>query len=359
VLVLEILVKTPLGLEEVCASRIAELDPGAEVVVRPGGYVGLVGVVRCSDPDGLYQRILSEVLESESVYRVVATADAGSLEGIAEAAVRAAQGRLDGGKSFAVRTVRRGRHSFTSLDVNVAVGAAIQREFSAPVDLDHPDMVVRVEIIDDVAYVSVYEGGREWVKMGPGKREAWGFFSKISVVQMPYVGPPKSCREMGARIGRAVQAFEVGELVVAPSEPVDARSLAEFLLGVLEGLESRFEVQLRAYARKPRRVSVTVQDLYQLVRARRGEPIIVFEPEGVELSKASERLAELYSSAKRINFLFGSREGIPKGIYRVADLVIDLAPAMTLPTELAAPTALLAAYTALRLTKTEAGVEEA
>ncbi|MEM2898692.1 MAG: SPOUT family RNA methylase [Nitrososphaerota archaeon] len=355
---MEILVKTPLGLEEICAARVAELDPDAEVVVKPGGYEGLVGVVRCSDPDGLYSRISSEILEAESVYRVKAVSEA-RLEKMSDAAVKAAGGLLGPEKSFAVRTVRRGRHSFTSLDVNVAVGAAIQREYSALVDLDHPDVVVRVEIIDDVAYLSVYDGGREWVKMGPGKKEARWFFNKISVVQMPYVGPPKSCREIGARIGRAVQAFEVGELVVAPSEPVDARSLAEFLLGVFEGLESRFEVQLRAYARKPRRVSVTVQDLYQLVRARRGEPIIVFEPEGVELSRASERLAELYSSAKRINFLFGSREGIPKGIYRVADLVIDLAPAMTLPTELAAPTALLAAYTTLRLTKTEAGVEEA
>lgn len=103
-------------------------------------------------------------------------------------------------------------------------------------------------------------------------------------------------------------------------------------------------------------MSVVVQDLYQLVRARRGEPIIVFEPEGVELSKTTQRLAELYSSARRINLLFGAREGIPKGVYRAADLVIDLAPAMTLPTELAAPTALLATYTAYRMTSIE-GVE--
>ncbi|MEM4290429.1 MAG: THUMP domain-containing protein, partial [Nitrososphaerota archaeon] len=135
---MEILVKTPLGLEEVCASRIAELDPGAEMVVRPGGYVGLVGVVRCSDPDGLYSRISSEILEAENVYRVKAVSEA-RLEKMSDAAVKAAGGLLGPEKSFAVRTVRRGRHSFTSLDVNVAVGAAIQREFSALVDLDHPD----------------------------------------------------------------------------------------------------------------------------------------------------------------------------------------------------------------------------
>jgi len=50
-----------------------------------------------------------------------------------------------------------------------------------------------------------------------------------------------------------------------------------------------------------------------------------------------------------VSFLFGSREGIPKGIYRLADLVIDLAPAITLPTEVAAPAALTAIYTALNM----------
>jgi len=345
---LEILVKTPLGLESLCASRISELDPEAEVVVKPGGYVGLVGVSSSSDPESLYQRILNEVLEAESVYRVREVAEA-SLEEIAAAATRAVKGILGPEKTFAVRSVRRGRHGFTSLDINVAVGATIQREFSAPVSLDYPDIVIRVEVIDEKAYVTAYEGGREWVKMGPGKTGAYGFFSRISVVQIPYTGPPKSCREIGARIGRAVQSFEVREVVVAPAEPIEARQLAEFILGVLEGQESRLKVQARAYARRPRRVEVHVQDLYQLVRARRGEPVVVFEPEGVELSRASERLSELYRSARRVNFLFGAREGVPKGIYRAADLVVDLAPAMTLPTELAAPTALLAVYTALRV----------
>ncbi|MEM2532214.1 MAG: THUMP domain-containing protein, partial [Nitrososphaerota archaeon] len=113
---MEILVKTPLGLEEICAARVAELDPDAEVVVKPGGYEGLVGVASCSDPDGLYSRISSEILEAESVYRVKAVSEA-RLEKMSDAAVKAAGGLLGPEKSFAVRTVRRGRHSFTSLDV--------------------------------------------------------------------------------------------------------------------------------------------------------------------------------------------------------------------------------------------------
>jgi tRNA acetyltransferase TAN1 len=345
---MEILVKTALGLEEVCASRILELDPSAEVIAKPGGYAGLVCVKSCREPEALASAISSEVLEAEHVYRVLETARA-TIGDIAEKALRAVGGLISSGETFAVRTVRRGRHGFTSLDVNVAVGAAIQKELGAPVDLDEPDKVVRIEIVGDEAYVSVYDGALEWSKMGPGKTEAHPFFRRISVVQMPYLGPPKSCREIGSRIGRAAQSFEVGELVIAPSEPVEAGALAEFIQGVLEGRESRLKVQARTYARKPNPVEVLVQDLYQLVRARRGEPLVVFEPEGVELHRSAEMLLELYRSARRINFLFGSREGIPKGVYRAADLVIDLAPAITLPTELAAPTALLAVYTALKM----------
>lgn len=71
-------------------------------------------------------------------------------------------------------------------------------------------------------------------------------------------------------------------------------------------------------------------------------------PLGLEKVAAS-RIREIVSGVRRVNFLFGSREGIPKGVYRMADLVVDLAPAITLPTELAAPSALTAIYTALNL----------
>jgi len=45
--------------------------------------------------------------------------------------------------------------------------------------------------------------------------------------------------------------------------------------------------------------------------------------------------------------LFGSREGIPLGVYRYADLVIDIAPGITLSTEYAASSALIAIGTLL------------
>ncbi|MEM3905467.1 MAG: SPOUT family RNA methylase, partial [Nitrososphaerota archaeon] len=88
---------------------------------------------------------------------------------------------------------------------------------------------------------------------------------------------------------------------------------------------------------------------YQLVRERSGESLIVFEPEGVEIRRIVNKLRDIFSRGGRVNLLFGSREGIPKGIYRRADLVIDLAPEITLPTELAAPAALAEIYTVLSM----------
>lgn len=185
--------------------------------------------------------------------------------------------------------------------------------------------------------------------MWPSKNSSLDFFNKISVVQMPYLGSLEGAREIGARIGRAVQAYEVNELIISPNKIVNAYELSRFIDGVIEGVESRFKVQCKSYGRRVERVRVYLHDVYQLIRDRKGEPIIVFEPEGIRLREAIAELREIFKKAKRVNYLFGSREGIPKGVYRVADIVIDLAPSITLPTELAAPTALAATYTVMTM----------
>jgi tRNA acetyltransferase TAN1 len=96
-------------------------------------------------------------------------------------------------------------------------------------------------------------------------------------------------------------------------------------------------------------VEVLIQDLYQLVRDRRAEPKIIFEPEGEVFSKVSDRIADIFLKAdKRINLLFGSREGIPKGLFRFADLIVDLCPGITLSTEYAASSALIGVAFALQ-----------
>ena len=340
---LELIVKTPLGLERIVASRIEELGVRCRVTAKPGGYPGIVAVDSVLDEEKveLAERIKREIPEAERVLVSQEVVEAEEDE-IVEAALRISRRSLNRDTSFAVRTVRRGSHRYRSVDINHRVGAAVVREVDAPVDLEYPDKILWVEIIDDLAALGVLDGREVWRKRSPEKRDVRRFFSRASVVQMPYLGPRDAARSMGSRIGRAVQMFEVGELVIAVAGAVDARQLGWFIQGVLEGVESRFRVQQRTYAHKPRRVEVRVQDLYQLVRDRRGEPKVVFEPEGEAFPSVAGRLADLFlSGEERINLFFGSREGIPKGIFRLADLIIDLCPGITLSTEYAASSALI------------------
>ncbi|MCE4600689.1 MAG: SPOUT family RNA methylase [Desulfurococcales archaeon] len=339
-----ILVKTSLGMERIAAARIEEALPWVRAKPSPKGFKGLVLVYNCKDGDE--KEIADKVVEADRIIPVMAVAKADPSE-IAEKAAELSRHHISSSECFAVRTVRRGRHSFTSIDVNVIVGEKVRKASGACVNLTRPDKLVIVEILQDTALISIQPGSIEWKKMKPGKNPVTRLFKRLSVVQMPYLGPLDACRNMGVRIGREVQNFEVKELVVAPAGSVDARQLSEFLNGLFEGIESRYRIQSRSYHRETRRVPVYLQDIHQLVRDRRGEVIIVLEPEGEPVSKVADTLWELLVKGKRVNILAGSREGVPLGIYRYADLVIDVAPGVTLSTEYAIASALIAFATLL------------
>ena len=342
-----VLVTTLLGFEKTCASYISELDPDAKVSPRPRGFKGLVLVEPSMDKWELARLVEERVPEAEKVV-VAEECSEPNPRAIAEKAARLAEGRIRAEEAFAVRTNRRGRHGFTSVDVNVVVGDAVRRASGASVNLSNPDKVVLVEIVQDLALLSIIPGSKLYRKMRPGKRPVYRLFRRISLVHMPYLGPLESARVMGRRVGREVQTFEVGELVVAPAGRVDAEQLKSFLDGLFEGIESRYRIQEKSYGREVHRVRVYVQDLYQLVRERAGETIIVLEPEGEPVSRLGEELYRLLvESRKRVNVLVGSREGIPSGIYRFADLVVDVAPGVTISTDYAAAAALIAFATIL------------
>ncbi|OYT50281.1 MAG: tRNA 4-thiouridine(8) synthase ThiI [Desulfurococcales archaeon ex4484_204] len=55
------------------------------------------------------------------------------------------------GRKFAVRVKRSGKHRFTSLDVASVVGAAL-KPYSAGVDLENPEVTVKIEVRGGVAY---------------------------------------------------------------------------------------------------------------------------------------------------------------------------------------------------------------
>ena len=127
---------------------------------------------------------------------------------------------------------------------------------------------------------------------------------------------------------------------------MDARELGEFLRGLEEGIESRYRIQTRTYPRRVRRVPVYVQDLYQFVRERRGEPMVATSTRGRPLAEVGGRLRDLFGKGT-VNVLIGSREGLPSGVLRLSDLVVDVVPGVTLATDLALTGCLMAILTHL------------
>jgi len=345
-----LIVKTPIKLENIAASRIEELGLKGDVHPKPHGYPGIITITLHDENEKLQiaEKIEKEIPEAERVLVSEASTKA-TMKGIVEAAVKVASEDLESGTTFAVRTVRRGHHPYTSVDVNYKVGSAILEKIDASVNLDYPEKIVWIEIINDEAAIGIIDGTNVWKKMKPSKQEIRTFFSKASVIQMPYLGDMKSAKSMGSRIGRAVQMFEVGEFVIGIMGACNAKQLGWFMDGVFEGIDSRYQIQRRTYAHKPRRVKVLIQDLHQLIRDRRAEPKIIFEPEGESFSKIADRIANLFLEGdERINLLFGSREGIPKGLFRFAGLIVDLCPGITLSTEYAASSALIGISFALQ-----------
>lgn len=342
----DILVKTALGFEDLTASRIEEKVPNAKVISKPYGFMGLVAVI-VDNKEEAAKKISEEVIEADRIIIVDGCVEA-KLKEVAEEAARIARGKIKSNETFAVRTVRRGKHNFTSIDVNVAAGAAVKEATGANVDLRYPSKIVRIEILKDHALISIEDGESEWRKITPEKISVIDFLGRIAVIQMPYLGSIEATRVMGVRIGREIQTFEVMELVIAPTGMVKAKEMKAFLDGIFEGIRSRYEIQRKTYGRPVRMVPVYIQDLHQLVRERkRKEPIIVFEPEGKPIPKVKDKIIELIVSSKRrrVNILLGSREGIPLGVYRFADLVVDICPGITISTEYAAASALISMAT--------------
>ncbi len=327
-------------MEAVAGNYIKELLPGSKVWISPMGYSGLV-LVETEDEEA-YKKIL-EIPEVERVIPVLVETKA-DLEEIVNAAELIAE-LIDENETFSVKTKRRGKHDFSSIDVNRALGAKIRELTMADVNLSWPDKVVQVEILGDRAFISVLPG-EEYRKYTPDKFNARKLFSRVVLVQMPYWGDYKACRNFGEKIGRAAQAFEVKELIIAPKEKMNAYELMEFIKGVRIGQESRYQIQKEAYPWEVPKVPVSVWDLYQVVRDKRRNKrlLIITDPKGPTLAEVKDKLARDMHYAKEIVVFIGSREGIPRGLFRFADYVVDLAPYMTFATEHGIPAALVSLW---------------
>lgn len=343
---MDIVVKTRRNLERVAASYIRELlGPGVEVTPAPRGYLGvvLIGGVGERKWDAA-KAIVEKVPEADKVLIVDALV-AADLTAIEKAAVEVAKRHISPGDTFAIRTTRRGTHSFTSIDVNVKIGAAVKNATGAEVDLEEPTKPLYIEIFDEVAAICI-PATREYRKLRREKPLPLEIFKKISIGQFVYEGGEEAVRKMGERIGRAAQTFEVGELAILIYKPIEARTLRLFLEAVELGIESRYEIQVKSYGRPVRRVPVVVHELYQYVRDRQGEPLIVADPKGDYIAHVRDKIVDSFRK-KRVNILIGAREGIPPGVFRFATAVVDLIPQVTIATDFVIPSLALALLGAL------------
>ena len=77
----------------------------------------------------------------------------------------------------------------------------------------------------------------------------------------------------------------------------------------------------------------------------------MFEPEGEPVSKVKDEIAEFIlekiKSGKRVHVMVGAREGVPTGIFRYANFVLDVAPGVVISTDYALTSALIALATIL------------
>jgi len=332
-----ILAKTQRGLEYIAASHVRDQLGDVEIEVRPDGYLGVL-IIHSDEINKI-----KEIPEIEKAIPILFTVKSNLDEILSKAEdIVKAMGDFE---TFAVRTTRRGlKHNFNSMDVNIKLGKRIQEISNADVDLNNPDKAVYVEIFNERTFIGILDGKEERRKYTPEKIDSLKFFGKVSFVQIPYLENLKGAREIGERIGRAAQSFEIKELVIAPYDYVDAVELMEFLKGLRRGQLARLGIQKRSYSREVREVKVFVQDLFQTFRDKRRKKnlLISTDPTGNQIADIREDLKKAISRANEIVIFAGSRVGLPKGILRLSDFVIDLTPYITFPTEIALPASLIA-----------------
>ena len=320
------IVTTQVGVERVAAGRINDVpDFTAEL---QGNFGGLL-IVNTDAEDAITE--LSNIPEVINILPVEAECPA-EIDTIVNVGSNLASEKIPHSKTFAVVTTRRGRHTFTSIDINIALGNAIQRD----VNLEKPDHTVCVEIINQTAYLCVIPEKNRIEKPGG---LAHRIASKIAIVQMFYPNESNVTEGMGHRIGRAAQAFGVKELILAHSMGTEAEDFSRFCQGAFKGRQTRLKKTRRIRGDRVRKVPIRVADLYQVVRHKQNEPIVITSAFGEDVSKCYPKVADLFSNATTVNLFIGAREGIPKGLYRFADVILNLAPGITFATEHGIPAA--------------------
>ena len=156
----------PPGIEEVAAREVSE------VLGLPVHSISVGKVFFRASPRDVY-RANYLLRTSTRVLVVLASTSFSTLKDIRDVASSLDYRELLApGRSFAVRAERVGEHGFTSVDVAREVGAAVIESYSSltgvrpPVDLENPDVVLRVLVRGDSMLVGVETSGRSLHKRG-------------------------------------------------------------------------------------------------------------------------------------------------------------------------------------------------
>ena len=79
--------------------------------------------------------------------------NAATLDAMKDTALQIISPLLTQGKSFAIRARRTGKHDYSSKDIGVVVGGAIERATAAPVRLKKPDVQLFIEVRGESTYI--------------------------------------------------------------------------------------------------------------------------------------------------------------------------------------------------------------
>jgi thiamine biosynthesis protein ThiI len=140
-------------LEENLHEVLRDIDP-AVVLQRSWDKLRVVSLQR---DEQILARLRQAMCDTAGVTLVLEVQEyrLATLDAIVERVLPVFADRL-AGQTFAVRCRRRGRHSFSSLDVERTVGAALlERTAASGVDLRRPQVMVELEISDEELFVVV------------------------------------------------------------------------------------------------------------------------------------------------------------------------------------------------------------
>jgi tRNA(Ser,Leu) C12 N-acetylase TAN1 len=158
-----LIVTVPAGFESEARKEIEDIILGSKV--RSLFFKGNVLVESPQDDSQTVAKLRkAETLYVSHVYPVQAEVNiASGKEGIPRLFAPLAD-KLEPSDSFAVRCQRRGRHDFSSRDVEKQLGSMLEGSTGATVDLRNPRKIVVVQIFQDKAFVGVTEAMNLLVK---------------------------------------------------------------------------------------------------------------------------------------------------------------------------------------------------